>query len=807
MAAQAGARRIGHPRPAPQAGRHRHLLPQPGDPLPQPTATSPGRLLGWLLRRAATPVLLAAAASIVANVIQAIVPGFLGAALDAGIENGLSGRVWTISLGLLALFCVYAVADTILSYVRIHAWMRTTFDVSRLVGRQVTTTGRDLPRQVSTGEVAAVVASDAQYMGNFLERLPGLIGAAISFLVVAVLMLRTSVQLGLIALIGMPLVAWIVTLVIKPLQRRQAYQREAQSEVTTITTDTVAGLRILRGIGGEEVFAQRYRDASQEPRRRGVSVAGTQSVLMSLQVLLPGLFVALVVWVAARMAVACTLSAGELVTFYGYTAYLSWPLMEFSNSVQDYTRARVGARKLFRLLQVRPVAGNAEERLTLDPVHGSARDGALVDSASGVRIAPGRTTALVASDPSVSAALATRLGRFDDAEPTVTLDGRPPAKMPLEDVRASIVVSGASAQLFTGTLRAGLDVRGAAVPGPVAVEQLVAAESGRTNVAAVDQNVHEVAAHEAGDERLLKAVEVADAHDVRSSLEEGLAGMITEKGRSLSGGQRQRVALARALLTEAPTLVLIEPTSALDSHTESRVARKVHQARQGRTTVIVTESPLVLEACNEVVLLDASGREHVRVTHRELLARARRGEETALAYRAVALADGDDEDRPSLHRPAQGTGVGGQARCALLGRAVLQAQALQREVGSGRVGQLDELVLVGGTGRAAGGVDLRDDQARAVRGGVSRGRQGQAGAGQGEHAGSQRSGPGPQPASFSAWTRRRREHDRDSSQGRQGWDGAGRRRARGPCTPVRTTVPGTDERRMTRTHQSHQHFL
>lgn len=151
MAAQAGARRIGHPRPAPQAGRHRHLLPQPGDPLPQPTATSPGRLLGWLLRRAATPVLLAAAASIVANVIQAIVPGFLGAALDAGIENGLSGRVWTISLGLLALFCVYAGADTTLSYVRIHAWMRTTFDVSRLVGRQVTTTGRDLPRQVSTG--------------------------------------------------------------------------------------------------------------------------------------------------------------------------------------------------------------------------------------------------------------------------------------------------------------------------------------------------------------------------------------------------------------------------------------------------------------------------------------------------------------------------------------------------------------------------------------------------------------------------------------------------------------------------------
>lgn len=215
----------------------------PDAPLPHPPSLGAGALLRWLLRRAAVPVTLATLAACTSNIIQAIVPAFLGQALDAGIENGLNGRVWGIGALLLVLFVVYAIGDTMLSYFGVTAWMRTAFDVDRLVGRQISATGKDLSRQVSTGEVATIIASDADYLGKLLEHLPALLGAAASFLVVAVLMLRTSVSLGLIVILGMPLVAAIVTLVIRPLQKRQAVQREAQSAVTTITTDTVAGLR------------------------------------------------------------------------------------------------------------------------------------------------------------------------------------------------------------------------------------------------------------------------------------------------------------------------------------------------------------------------------------------------------------------------------------------------------------------------------------------------------------------------------------------------------------------------------------
>ena len=617
----------------------------PDAPLPQPPSLGAGALLRWLLRRAAVPVTLATLAACTSNIIQAIVPAFLGQALDAGIENGLNGRVWGIGALLLVLFVVYAVGDTMLSYFGVTAWMRTAFDVDRLVGRQISATGKDLSRQVSTGEVATIIASDADYLGKLIQHLPALLGAAASFIVVSFLMLRTSVSLGLIVILGMPLVAAIVTLVIRPLQKRQAVQREAQSAVTTVTTDTVAGLRILRGIGGEDVFARRYRDTSQELRRRGVEVASSQATLMTLQVLLPGLFAAIVVWVAARMAVAGSLTPGGLITFYGYTAYLSWPLWVFTSSVQDYTRAVVGARRLSRLLEVAPAAGSLVERLNLDPAAAHPVSGDLVDTDSGLRLEEGRMTALVCPDPQVSAELATRLGRFTDAGPTVTLAGRPLTTMPLEQVRASVVVSGATAQLFTGTLREALDVRGGPDPRPAGLEDLVRAETERTTGADVDQQIRAQKRHMPGDDRLIEAIRIADAGDVLTSLSEGLAGMITEKGRSLSGGQRQRVALARALLTEAPTLVLIEPTSALDSHTEARVAAQVHRARAGRTTVVVTASPLVLEACDEVVLLDSSGSELLRSTHRELMAMARDGHEQAADYRAVvSRAMGEDAE-------------------------------------------------------------------------------------------------------------------------------------------------------------------
>ena len=130
---------------------------------------------------------------------------------------------------------------------------------------------------------------------------------------------------------------------------------------------------------------------------------------------------------------------------------------------------------------------------------------------------------------------------------------------------------------------------------------------------------------------MLRALHLAAAEDGLELVHGGLAGEVTERGRSLSGGQRQRLALARAVLRDPDVLVLVEPTSAVDAHTEARIARRLRPARAGRTTLLTSASPLVLAAAEEVHWL-RGGRVAAVGRHEDLL-------RTEPAYRRFVTRD------------------------------------------------------------------------------------------------------------------------------------------------------------------------
>lgn len=550
---------------------------------------TPGRFLWWLAMGQRRTLLGGMAFGIVWMSCQAVMPAVLGRAIDRGVA-AKDARELVLWAGVMfAIGVVQAVSGIVRHRFAVTNWLTAAYRTVQLVTRQAVHVGGALPRKVSTGEVVAVGSSDLSHLGNVMDVTARFSGAIVSFLLVSVILLSTSVTLGLVVLVGVPLLMAMIGPMLSPLQRRAAHQRQMMSDLSNTATDIVGGLRVLRGIGGEQVFLERYRRESQATRAAGVQVAKLQSVLDALQVFLPGVFVVLVVWLGARSAVAGQITAGELVAFYGYSAFLMIPLRTATEFANKLIRARVSARRVCTVLALQPDVVDPESPLPPPPT-GSP----LHDARSGITVAPGRLTAIVCDDPDESALLADRLGlAAAEVDDDVTLGGVPLTALPRAEVRRRIVVSDTSAQLFSGRLADRLDV------------------TGRGDVTA--------------------ALWTASADDILDGLPERLDTIVTERGRSFSGGQRQRLVLARALTSDPEVLVLVEPTSAVDAHTEARIAARLRQHRAGRTTVVTTVSPLLLDTVDEVAFL-VGGRVVATGTHASLL-------ETDPGYRAVVVRD------------------------------------------------------------------------------------------------------------------------------------------------------------------------
>ena len=190
----------------------------------------------------------------------------------------------------------------------------------------------------------------------------------------------------------------------------------------------------------------RYRAQSQRVREHGRAVARTQALLEAAQVLVPGAFVVLVVWLGARAAVAGSITPGELVAFYGYAAFLTVPLRTLVEVADKVTRSLVAARRLIAVLRLEPELRDPER-----PAAAPGQGAGLVDGATGLVVEPGLLTAVVCDEPEAGSALADRLGRYVDAD--VRWDGVALADLPLAVVRRRVLVADQAPVLLSGRLR------------------------------------------------------------------------------------------------------------------------------------------------------------------------------------------------------------------------------------------------------------------------------------------------------------------------------------------------------------------
>lgn len=593
-----------------------HTLP--GEtPTPAPDLRSPSRFLLWQMRQQAPVIASATLVGILWQLPLTVGPWLVGRAFDRGIRAHSTPATlhWT---GLLLLVTIIGTVFGIAMHTLVvRSWLIALYGTTLSVTRKAVQLGHVLPRRTPTGEVLSVASSDADEFGALTEITARGLSQFFAYLTVATIVLLTSPTLGLMVLAGAPVLVGVALPLLRPLHRRQQAERTCNSTLTSMATDIVAGLRILRGIGGESTFGRNYAAQSQLTRQAGVSAGVWQAAIEAVGALMSGCFLVLLMYAGTRAVDSGELTVGELVSFLGYGLFMVGPIRTFFEFAQKLTRALVSAKKAVAVLELAP-----PWRKPVPPVS-LPDNGDLADESSGFVARPGQLTVVVSPVPESSAALADRLGRWFtvEEEPPPLLEstggrwgrqtraerrerrelmaardaaraaepwgvrygGVDLGRVPLDELRRTILVSDTNSRLFAGTLQDAVDPLG-----------LLTREQAE------------------------EALRTAAAEDVYQALPGGWAGELEERGRGLSGGQRQRVVLARALAADPRVLVLVEPTSAVDAHTEARIAEQLAKHRRGKTTVVTTVSPLWLHHADSVVLL-SGGRVVAQGRHEDLL--------------------------------------------------------------------------------------------------------------------------------------------------------------------------------------------
>ncbi|WP_184731272.1 ABC transporter transmembrane domain-containing protein [Streptomyces netropsis] len=570
-----------------------------------PDVRSGPRFLLWLGRNQLSGQVKAMLWGVLHMAAVAVFPVAVGFAVQAVVDR--SGARLAVAGGLMALLGVLtALGDTMLHRTAVTNWITAAARVQQLLARKTAELGSALTRRVAAGEVVAVSTGDVEKIGWFVEALSRFASAAVTTLAVCVALVIYQPALGVVIAIGVPVLTLAVLPLLPHATKRADEQREKAGRATELASDTVAGLRVLRGIGGEELFLTRYRRASQEVRKAAVRSARMWALIAAVQVALPGLLLIAVVWYGVGLAQDGRIGVGELVTVYGVVTFLLFPLRQFEEIAMAYSFSRPSAQRAARVLALRRTDPSTD-----DGARGVVLAGDLYDPESGLLAPAGLLTTVVCGDPDVAGRLADRLGGHAaervEGVPSALLGGVALDEVPLDEARAAVLVQDKDPVLMSGTLAELLDV---------------------PSSGAVDADAALTAA-QCGD--VLAALAQASVDDSGDPMRT----RITERGRSLSGGQRQRLALARSLVTDPEVLVLDEPTSAVDSHTEARIADGVRGLREGRTTVVFSSSPLLLDRADRVVFV-RDGRAAAVGTHRELL-------RDDSAYRAVVTRETDEE--------------------------------------------------------------------------------------------------------------------------------------------------------------------
>ncbi|MGI5184751.1 ABC transporter transmembrane domain-containing protein [Dactylosporangium sp. CA-152071] len=523
---------------------------------------------------------------------EATVPVLIGVGIDRAVApgDGTALLLWVAALAALFVglhLCYRFGARQLMLAIANEAYLLRGELAARIVHP------RRLRTDLRAGELLTVSSTDADNVSYLLDYVPRIAGAITATAVSAAVLLAVDWRLGLVVLVGTPVVLVGMQFAGPLITRRVTEQQELAGKATALATDLVSGVRPLRGLGAERAAARRYRDVSQASLRAALRAAGTQSRYLAFSTAGSALLACGVAVLAGWFALDGRISVGEFIMVIGLAQFLLEPIGLLAIVPSWVAEARASADRCALVLGADLLLpAGAEQKTVAEPhlVLAAVRHGTLEGLDLTVR--PGEFVGVVTPRSADGEALVRLLAGGvppDEFEGSVTLGGVSLHDLEPAGARALMLVEPHHTDLFTGTVAA--------------------------NVALMEDGG---AADQAGDQAALAAaLEASAAAEVVDGHPDGMQRHVAERGATLSGGQRQRLALARALLARPPILVLHDPTTAVDTVTEHSIARSVRALRQGSTTVVITSSPAMLAVTDRVVVVD-DGRVSVEGGHAEL---------------------------------------------------------------------------------------------------------------------------------------------------------------------------------------------
>ncbi|MFD7749026.1 ABC transporter ATP-binding protein [Streptomyces sp. NPDC059698] len=438
---------------------------------------------------------------------------------------------------------------------------------------------------LKSGEILTIATEDADQTADIIEVVPLLISSLVAVVVAAVALSLADLRLGLLVIAGTVAILSVLAVMSRRIGASTQEQQARVARAGAKVADLIIGLRPLHGFGGNHAAFGSYREVSTDAKRQAITVARVNGAYAGTALALNAVLAAAVSLTAGWLAFEGRITVGELVMAVGLAQFIMEPLKLFSEMPKYVMIARASAERMALVLGAPPVATPGTERpgpggaLEVEDVRHGTLQGVTFTVAAGEFVAIASYQPRAAADLASVLAVNAAPGTYGGA---VRIGGREIGDLSVEAVREHLLVNPYDGEVFAGTLRTNIDPSG----------------SGRSVEAAVEASL---------------------LTDVVALHREGLDHPVRDRGANLSGGQRQRLSLARALAADSEMLVLHDPTTAVDAVTEQLIARNVAKLRRGRTTLVITSSPALLDAADRVLVLDG-GVVTAEDTHRNLLA-------------------------------------------------------------------------------------------------------------------------------------------------------------------------------------------